>query len=369
MKQAENDAMTIATDSALDFASDNASGASDKIMQALIAANAGSAPAYGADALTQEAQARVSALFERECAVFLVATGTASNALALSAICPPWGAIFAHEDAHVMGDECGAPELFSAGAKLVGLAGAAGRIAPESLREALARFPRGLVKQVQPAALSLSQASECGTLYGLDEIRALCALAHEAGVRVHMDGARFANAVASLGCAPADMTWRAGVDVLSLGATKDGAFACEAVVFFDPALAADMAFRRKRGGHTLSKGRFLAAQMNAWLDGDHWLDLARAANARAGELAQGLARVPGVRLAYDVQANEVFAVLPARVDSALKAAGARYYDWPARRLPASLALRADERFVRLVASFTHKPQDVARFLALAENAQ
>jgi threonine aldolase len=366
MEHAENNVMTPLPDSALDFASDNASGASDKIMQALVAANSGSAPAYGADALTLEAQARISAVFERECAVFLVATGTASNALALSAICPPWGAIFAHEDAHVMGDECGAPEFFTAGAKLVGLAGEAGRVAPESLRDALGRFPRGLVKQVQPAALSLSQATECGALYGLDDIRALCSLAHEAGVRVHMDGARFANAVAALGCAPADMTWRAGVDVLSLGATKDGAFACEAVVFFDPALAADMAFRRKRGGHTLSKGRFLAAQMNAWLEDDHWLDLARAANARASELAQGLARIAGVRVAYDVQANEVFAVLPARVDAALKAAGARYYDWPARRLPASLALGREEKFVRLVASFTHKPQDVARFLSLAE---
>ena len=361
--------MTPLPDSALDFASDNASGASDQIMQALVAANSGYAPAYGADALTNEAQARLSAVFERECAVFLLATGTASNALALSALCPPWGAVFAHEDAHVMGDECGAPEFFTGGAKLVGLAGEAGRITSESLREALARFPRGLVKQVQPAALSLSQATECGTLYGVDDIRALCALAHEAGVRVHMDGARFANALVAQGCAPADMTWRAGVDALSLGATKNGAFACEAVVVFDPALASDMAFRRKRGGHTLSKGRFLAAQMNAWLKDDHWLDLARMANARARELAHGLARISGVRVTYDVQANEVFAILPARVASALKAAGARYYDWPARRLPASHSLAPDESFVRLVASFTHRPQDVARFLFVAEKAQ
>jgi len=358
----------VVTSPVLDFASDNASGASDRIMQALTAANVGYAPAYGADAATQEAQARLSALFERECDVFLVATGTASNALALSALCPPWGAIFAHEDAHVTGEECGAPEFFSAGAKLAGLAGEAGRIAPETLREGLSRFPRGLVKQAQPSALSLSQATECGTLYGLDEIAALCALAHEAGVRVHMDGARFANALATLGCAAADMTWRAGIDVLSLGASKNGAIACEAVVFFDKALAADMAFRRKRSGHTLSKGRFLAAQMNAWLADDHWLALARVANARASELAQGLARIAGVRIAYDVQVNEVFVVLPAPIDAALKAAGARYYDWPARRLPASLALGAGERFVRLVASFTHKPQDVAHFLAIAEKA-
>ena len=356
------------TSPSLDFASDNASGVSDVVMRALLEANAGYAPAYGADPFTQEAQARLSALFERECAVFLVATGTASNALALAALCPPWGAVFAHEDAHVMGDECGAPEFFTGGAKLVGLAGEVGRIAPESLREALARFPRGLVKQAQPAALSLSQATECGTLYGLDEIRALSAIAREAGLRVHMDGARFSNAVATLGCAPADLTWRAGVDVLSLGASKNGTWACEAVVFFDPALAADMAFRRKRGGHTLSKGRFLAAQMNAWLAEDHWLALARHANAQARALAEGLARIEGVRIAFAVEANEVFAVLPARVDAALKAQGARYYDWPSRRLPAGFAAGPQARFVRLVASFTHKPEDVARFLEIAEKA-
>ena len=352
----------------MDFASDNASGASDEVMQALMVANAGFAPAYGADPWTFEAEARLSALFERPCAVFLVATGTASNALALAALTPPWGAVFAHGDAHVMGDECGAPEFFTAGAKLVGLCGDAGKIAPDALREALAAFPRGLVKQVQPSALSLSQATESGTLYTLDEIAALTQIAHAAGVQTHMDGARFANAIASLGCSPADMTWRAGIDVLSLGASKNGTIACEAVVFFNPQQAQDFAFRRKRGGHTLSKGRFLAAQMNAWLNEGHWLDLARRANAHAQALAQGLSLVAGVRLPWPVQVNEVFAILPKHVDVALKAAGVRYYDWPARRLAPAFPLKPDERFVRLIASFSTPAEDVARLIEIAEKA-
>ena len=352
----------------MDFSSDNASGASREVMQALMDANDGFAPAYGADPWTLEAQARISEVFERPCATFLVATGTASNALALAAITPPWGAVFAHSDAHIMGDECGAPEFFTAGAKLVGLSGDAGKIAPEALRTALAAFPRGLVKQVQASALSLSQATESGTLYTLGEIAALTQIAHEAGLQVHMDGARFANSIAALGCSPADMTWRAGVDVLSLGASKNGTFACEAVVFFNPQQALDFAFRRKRGGHTLSKGRFLAAQMNAWLHENHWLDLASRANAHAQALAHGLRQIEGVRLPWPVQINEVFAILPQHVDAALKTAGARYYDWSARRLTPAFAPGPNARFVRLITSFSTPQGDVEKFIETARKA-
>lgn len=351
----------------MDFASDNASGASAKVMAALAQANAGFAPAYGADPATKEAEARVSALFERECAVFLLATGTASNALALASLTPAWGAIFCHQDAHVMDDECGAPEFYSAGAKLVGLRGGAGKIEMQSFEDALAAYPRGLIKQVQPSALTLSQATESGTLYALDEIAALAARAHEDGVRVHMDGARFANAIAALGCTPAQMTWRAGVDVLSLGASKNGTFACEAVVFFDPALAADIVYRRKRGGHTLSKGRFLAAQMNAWLADDHWLELARHANACAAQLEEGLRRA-NARIVWPRQVNEVFAIIPGAADAALKAAGARYYVWSSRALPPAQQARAGEVFVRLVCSFATDPRDVERFASICAAA-
>ena len=352
----------------MDFASDNSSGASDQVLAALVAANAGAAMPYGADPWTAAAEKAVQEVFERDCAVFLLPTGTAANALALAALTPPHGAIFCHEEAHIANDECGAPEFYSAGAKLVGLTGAQGRISLDALKGALARFPRGLVKQVQPSALSITQATECGTLYSLDQLDALCAAAHGAGVRVHMDGARFANAVARLGCSPARLSWGAGVDVLSLGATKNGTFCCEAVIFFDSALAQDFAFRRKRGGHTLSKGRFLGAQMSAYLKDGHWLDLARHANAMADRLAQGLATCPGVRLPWPCEANEVFAILPRTADSALKAAGALYYHWGNRGLPADQAPQAHEVFVRLVPSFATKTQEVDRFLGIVRAA-
>lgn len=351
----------------MDFASDNASGASDKVMAALVEANRGFAPAYGADAATKEAEKRLSALFERECAVFLLATGTASNALALASVTPPWGAIFCHQDAHVMDDECGAPEFYSAGAKLVPLAGARGQIDPRAFDAALEAYPRGLMKQVQPAALSISQATESGTLYSLDALAALASRAHEAGLAVHMDGARFANAVAALGCTPAQMTWRAGVDILSLGASKNGTLACEAVVFFEPAMAQEFLYRRKRAGHTLSKGRFLAAQMNAWLDGDHWLHLARDANACAAKLEHGL-RDAGARIVWPRDVNEVFAVISRKMDDALKHAGARYYEWPARALPDDLKPRDGEVFVRLVCSFATAEADVTRFASICKTS-
>lgn len=352
----------------MDFASDNAGGASARILDALIEANAGSTPAYGADAFSLAAGLKLAEVFERECAVFLVSTGTAANALALASLSPPWGAVFCHEDAHINDDECGAPEFFTAGAKLVGLKGAQGKINLAALEDAVERFPPGLVKQVQPAALSLSQATECGTLYSLDELQALTAAAHGAGLGVHMDGARFANAVESLGCTPAQMSWKAGVDVLSLGATKDGALACEAVIVFDPARAADLPFRRKRAGHTLSKGRFLGAQMIAWLEDDHWRELARHANSMAARLAVGLSEIPGVRMPWPRQVNEVFTVLPCPIDRALRAAGARYYDWGARGLTAMQAPGADEVFVRLVTSFSTTPEDVDQFLKAARAA-
>ena len=222
-------------------------------------------------------------------------SGTAANALALSALVDPWDAVFCHEEAHIHDDECGAPELFTAGAKLVGIAGEGGKITPEGLRETLERFPRGLVKSAQPGALSLSQATEAGTIYSVSEVSELSSIAHRNGISVHMDGARFANALISAKATPADMTWRAGVDILTLGATKNGALACEAVVFFDSARAANFAFQRKRGGQTLSKGRFLGAQMEAYITDGLWLRLAEQANASARRLARGLAGTPGVR--------------------------------------------------------------------------
>ena len=353
----------------MDFASDNTDGASQTILAAVIAANVGTAPAYGADHLTAKAARLLEEIFEREIASFLVNTGTAANSLALGAISPPFGAIFCHVQAHVMEDECGAPEMFTGGAKLVGIAGRAGKITPADFKLVLADFPRGVEKQVQPAALSLSQVTESGTIYTCDELAGLCAIAHDAGLMVHMDGARFANALVSLQCTPAEMSWKAGIDVLSFGATKNGAFACEAVIFFDPLKAACLPYQRKRSGHTLSKGRFLGAQMAAYLENGHWLHLAARANGHARRLAQGLAKIPGVRMPWHCEANEIFAILPGAIDRALKDGGARYYYWRFRDSGPNCAPPAkDEVFVRLVTSHATLPSDVDGFLTLATSS-
>jgi threonine aldolase len=328
----------------LDFTSDNVTGAAPQILAALAAANHGTVASYGADPLSAALAHRAGEVFERPVTILPVATGTAANALALSLLARPFEAVYCHQSAHVMTDECGAPEFYSGGAKLIGLPSPDGRLRPAALVEAV-EFARSMgVHHVQPAAVTVSQASEWGTVYGLEELRQLTAAAHALGLRVHMDGARFANALVHLGCSAAAATWRAGVDVLSFGATKNGALAAEAVIVFDTALADELALRRKRGGHLWSKARFLSAQLLAYLDGDLWLRNARHANAMAQRLAQALTALPGIRLAQPVEANELFVAMPATVASALRAEGFQFYDWPP---PAGVA----GPVVRLVTSY------------------
>jgi threonine aldolase len=353
----------------MNFASDNVAGASPAVLAAINAANGGAEAAYGADSHTRRAEAILAEIFEHDVAMFLVATGTGANALAIGALTPPWGAVFCHEESHVIDDECGAPEFYSAGAKLVGIAGVGGKITPDGFERALARYPRGVVKASQPAALSISQVTEAGTVYGRDEIAALAALAHAHGLGVHLDGARFANALVALGCTAAEMTWKAGIDVVSFGATKNGALACEAVIFFDAAQRATFPFARKRGGHTLSKGRLLGAQMCAYLSGDHWLALARHANAMAARLSQGLTRLEGVRLAWPAQANEIFPILPRHMDAALRSAGFTYHAWASLSLDPAERIGEDECLVRFVTSFATRVEDVDRLVHLAGTAE
>ena len=249
----------------MNFSSDNTAPVAPEILDAIVRANEGFAPGYGADPWTAAVERRFSEIFERDVAVFLVPTGTAANALALAHVAPPWGVVLCHAESHIATDECGAPEFFGAGLKLVGLPGAGAKIAPDTLAAALKGYGGHSPHQMIASALSLTQASEAGTVYRPDEIAALCAIAHERVLAVHMDGARLANALVRLEVTPAQMTWRSGIDVLSFGATKAGALAAEAVVFFDTARAAFFAERRKRAGHLLSKHRFLAAQFDAAL--------------------------------------------------------------------------------------------------------
>ena len=307
-----------------DFRSDNVGGAAPEIIEAIVAANTGTAAPYGDDDHTRRMNERFAALFERPVQVFALSSGTGSNSVALAALANPYGAIYCHETAHINVYECGAPEFFT-GAKLVGLPGDDFKLDPAALDEALALAGRGNPTRVQPFALNITQPTDFGTLYSPAEVSALCAVAHRHGLRVHMDGARFANAVAALGCSPADLTWRTGVDVLSLGATKNGAINAEALVVFDPALARDVPFRMKRGGQVLSKARFVSAQLERYVTDDRWLERARRANANARELAQRLAEVPGVSLVAPVEINMLFVRMPDAAVAALDAGPFRYY--------------------------------------------
>lgn len=340
----------------MDFRSDNVTGAHPTIIEAIGRANAGQVGSYGADPWSERVETRLSEIFERPVQVFPVLTGSAANVVALSSFVPPWGAIYCHPEAHINVDECGAPELFTGGAKLVCVPGEHGKITPAGVEGKI--HGEGFVHSVQPAAISITQASECGTLYTPDEVAALAACARAHMMALHMDGARFANALAALGCTPAEMTWKAGVDVLSFGATKNGCLAAEAVVLFRPEKAEEMAFRRKRGGHLLSKMRLISAQLEAYLEDDLWLANARHANAMAARLAEGLA-AEGCQPIHPVQANELFVRIPKARAERLQAAGFKFYDWE--------ALGKDAW--RLVTAYDTRAEDVEAFLAaLRESA-
>jgi threonine aldolase len=314
---------------------------------------------YGSDPLTQEVTDRLRDVFEApDAAVHLVATGTSANALALATMIAPWQTVFCHRHAHIEEDECGAPEFFTGGAKLVPLDGADGRIDPALLSKRL-EMASPAVHQVQKGVLSLTNLTERGTRYSVAQIAELSAIAKAHAVPVHLDGARFANALVAEGCSPAEMTWKAGVDAVSFGGTKNGLLAVEAVILFDPDKARDFEFRRKRGGHLVSKHRFLAAQMAAYLDGDLWLSLATQANAMAERLETGL-REAGVQLMHPRGGNMLFVEWPQRVQKTLQKAGAVFYGAPVHgRDPEA----ANGCMARLVTSWSTTEDQVDRFLA------
>lgn len=341
------------------FLSDNSYGAWPEIIAALGKAAEGAATSYGDDPLTATVQARLSEIFERPVVAHPVISGTAANALALATLCPPHGAVFCHAESHIAVDECGAPEFFTHGAKLVQIEGEDAKLTPSAVEKALAHFLKGFVHHVQPAVLSLTQSTELGTVYTPGEIAALSAMARAHGMKVHMDGARFANAMAHLGVAPADITWRAGVDALSFGATKNGALGAEAVIFFDTADVKDFEYRRKKAGHLLSKMRFVSAQLDAYLQDGKWLAHAATANTLARRLADGLAGAKDARIVHPVEANAVFVSLPDATVQRLRDQGARFYDWGP---PAN-----GRTLIRLVTSFATPAEAVERFIALANS--
>lgn len=304
------------------FFSDNAAAACPEALAALAEANRLDT-AYDGDAWSRRLDAAFSDLFGTEVEALWVSTGTAANSLALAALCPAHGSVLCHREAHIQNDECGAPEFYTGGAKLRLGEGEGAKLDPAEVERLIAGV-RPDVHQVQPAALSITNATEYGLVYTPDETAALGALCRTRGLGFHVDGARFANAVASLGCAPADLTWKAGVDALSFGFVKNGGLSAEALIFFRPGLAEPTRYRRKRAGHLLSKGRYLAAQILAMLEGEVWLRNARAANAAAARLGEAAG---ADRLVLPVQANEVFLRATPDEAAALRDRGFDFYDW------------------------------------------
>lgn len=336
----------------LNFRSDNVASVSPEILRALEAANHGLAASYGDDDYSNLLNKKFSELFETEVTVIPVSTGTAANALSLTACARPYGGIYCHEQAHIHTAEGGATEAFTGGAKLIPLPGEHYKLDPAILLDTLRRAERGIRNRPQPDAVSVTQASEYGTVYRQDELAAIGAAAREAGIHFHMDGARFANGLARLGCSAADMTWRAGVDILSFGCTKNGGMGAEAIVVFNKALLEPLTYHLRRAGQTWSKMRFAAVQLLAYIEDGLYLRSAAHSNELAAELGRELAALPGAKLVAPVEANLVFVALPQPAIDAMAAAGAKF----ARR-PGNV--------IRLVTRFDGKQSENQQFIALA----
>ncbi|OCW59370.1 threonine aldolase family protein [Hoeflea olei] len=347
------------------FTSDNWAGAHPAISASLTTHAAGHASAYGTSDLDRKVEQTFNEIFGREVAVFFVGTGTAANALGLSAVTRPGGVTFCHREAHVLVDECGAPEFFSQGARLAPVDGAEGKMDLRQLEAQIGRFPPDFVHGGQPVAITLTQATESGTVYSADEIRAISGIAKAHGLALHMDGARFANALVALDLTPAQMTADLGVDFVSFGGTKNGCWCAEALVFLDPAAATQVPYIRKRGAQLFSKSRFIAAQFDAYFQDGLWLELARHANRMAARLQDGIESAEHARLGWRSPANETFPIVSRQRAAEMTAKGAKFYEWHA---PASLApaLGSDEIMLRLVTSFATTEDEVDRFVDLLQ---
>ena len=331
------------------FASDNVAGACPEVLDAILKANDGDRAPYGDDEISKNLQDKFSEIFEKEVIVFPTSSGTAANALALSTMTPSFGNIYCHKLSHINVDECGAPEFYTGGAKLVNLNGVNGKITAEELNKSISG--KGVVHHTQPSSVSITQLCETGEAYELDEIKKISEIAHNHKLNMHMDGARFANALVSLDCSPAEMTWKSGIDVLSFGATKNGCLAAEAIIFFKPELVGNLPFLMKRAGHLLSKMSFVSAQLDAYITNEVWLRNAKHANAMGKKLSQGLDQHKNIELAYPTDANEIFVKIPKHIIDQLNSEGYTINDdeW-------------DGKAVRLVTAWNTSLSDIETFL-------
>ena len=331
------------------FASDNVAGACPEVLDAILKANNGDRAPYGDDEISKNLQNKFSEIFEKEVIVFPTSSGTAANALALSTMTPSFGNIYCHKLSHINVDECGAPEFYTGGAKLVNLNGVNGKITAEELNKSISG--KGVVHHTQPSSVSITQLCETGEAYELDEIKKISEIAHNHKLNMHMDGARFANALVSLDCSPAEMTWKSGIDVLSFGATKNGCLAAEAIIFFKPELVGNLPFLMKRAGHLLSKMSFVSAQLDAYITNEVWLRNAKHANAMGKKLSQGLDQHKNIELTYPTDANEIFVKIPKDIIDQLNSEGYTINDdeW-------------DGKAVRLVTAWNTNLSDIETFL-------
>jgi len=336
------------------FASDNVAGACPEVLEAILKANDGDSTPYGNDQISTDLQNKFSEIFEKEVIVFPIASGTAANALALATMTPSFGNVYCHRLSHINTDECGAPEFYTGGAKLVNLQGINGKITAEELNESIGG--KGIVHHTQPSSTSITQVCETGEVYQLDEIKKISEVAHKHNLNMHMDGARFANALVALNTTPAKMTWKSGIDVLSFGATKNGCLAAEAIIFFKKELVGNLGFLMKRAGHLLSKMRFVSAQLDAYLENDVWLKNAKHANKMGKMLSDGLAAHQEIEIAYPTEANEVFAKFPRNMIEYLNAEGYKMNED-----------ELDGKAVRFVAAWNTKEEDVNHLLKTIEN--
>ena len=333
------------------FGSDNQSGASQQVIETLLEANQGFTHGYGDDEWTERAVDELRAVFDCDLDAYFVTTGTASNCLALACLTKPWEVILCHPNSHILNDESTAPKLLTGGARMVPISRDAGKITAGSLKQYLATAGSEVPHNSQAGALSITQCNETGLVYSPGEIKAISGICRNKGLGFHMDGARFANALAALGCTPAEMTWKSGIDVLSLGATKCGALCAEAVVFFNQEYATDCIHRRKRSAHVVSKGRLFGAQFCGWLRDGHWLELAEHANSQAAQLAAAISDFEEMQIVWPVEANQIFVTIPGTLAESLQQAGAEFYEWPVDALPDDTQLNEGDILVRLVTSF------------------
>ena len=337
------------------FASDNVAGACPEVLDAIIKVNDGDSTPYGNDQISTELQDKFSEIFEKEVIVFPTASGTAANALALSTMTPSFGNIYCHKLSHINTDECGAPEFYTGGGKLIALQGIDGKITADELDQSIGG--KGIVHHTQPSSVSITQVCETGEIYQLDEIKKISEITHKHNLNMHMDGARFANALVSLDATPAEMTWKSGIDVLSFGATKNGCLAAEAIIFFDKELVGNVAFLMKRAGHLLSKMRFVSAQLDAYISNDVWLRNAKHANKMGKKLSDGLAQHSDIKLSYPTEANEVFAKFPRNMIEHLNSEGYKMNED-----------ELDGKSTRLVTAWNTQDSDVDQLLEVLKKS-